>query len=725
PEAEKQLTRALKDKDWEVVCRAAEGLGQVPAGKQAVKALIKLAWDGDTAQQRLAAARSLALIDAEAGLKGLVRKLTGERAPKVCASIVLVASALEDPSTPKALGKLVRHKQSRTRAAAARALVVCTRTERPELLEELFASEYVAVVAAALEAVIHDPRGTELPALMELLRRPRLLNVLERRALRAAVASAGALEGEERGKALQPHISALSSSTEKAVAARGPRLAMEASGSAWTRGSELMKLTSPAREHPATPVRAAAAHALGFFGKEALEPAREMAASDKQPRVRQAALASALALEGIEKDGQLNWVLGRLESESHPSVREELLVALGQEKLGHAVEPLTAALTGADDALAVCAAVSLGRTRMEAAVAPLSEVLKSSESWRRRGGALVGLCSSFHKDAVAPVIEALLDPEPLVARTAFGFLRTISRGKDFPAEVQPWRDWWKQNEKRLRLADPKELEERRKRLGYSALPGEVYKGLDVLVLESRGDHIQNILQELAIEHRLTAASRVVDDGLDAAGVFVSNCTGEMEVADVERLEWFVRVGGYLFGSCWAVHETIERIAPGRVRKLATRNEVLDKVLATPWALDSPYTEGVFQRDVQPIYSLVGAHLIEVIEPERVEVLVDSPECAEAWGGGNLACWFRFGHGKILDSVNHFDLQGLAEATWLKKPEERMAYAMDHMGTSFARIRETRKEKFWKSNTKASREIRDYSVFKLITNFVRLRRLADL
>jgi hypothetical protein len=48
-----------------------------------------------------------------------------------------------------------------------------------------------------------------------------------------------------------------------------------------------------------------------------------------------------------------------------------------------------------------------------------------------------------------------------------------------------------------------------------------------------------------------------------------------------------------------------------------------------------------------------------------------------------------------------------------------------MGTSFERIRATAKEKFWDSNMKASKEVRDLSVFKLVTNFVRLRRLEGL
>ena len=132
---------------------------------------------------------------------------------------------------------------------------------------------------------------------------------------------------------------------------------------------------------------------------------------------------------------------------------------------------------------------------------------------------------------------------------------------------------------------------------------------------------------------------------------------------------------------------------------------------------------MFDGDVQPVYALPGAYLIEVVDPERAEVLIDSPECAERWGGGNLCAWFTVGHGVILDSVNHFDEQGLARARGLKKPEQRMAHAVDHMGLSYAELRGLRGEKFWKSTTAASRRVRDLSVFQLISNFVRFKLLA--
>jgi HEAT repeat protein len=720
--SEKLLLGVLEDEDWEVVIAAARGLRSIGA-KKSVKALVELSLEGPVQLVRHAAAESLAELDAAEAVKGLGRKLKGKSSIAACDALVKIAPTMEEVSPPKALEKLLRAKETLVRAAAARAMVVCERRNRAVRVEKLLSSPHLAVVAAALEGAELDPRAEQLPALLELLSREELDDVLERRALRAVVASVGVLEEEQRRGEMGARIVQLSGVTPERVAARGPRLAAAASRAEWCDSSTLLPATRAAREHPDEGVRAVAVGVLRFIaGEESLAEARRLGETDDHPRVRLAALASSLALQPIEEEAQRDWVLGRLAAESNDDVRQALVVALGQADLELAVSTLSELLADPDWGIAVCAAVSLGRTRSERSVASLCELFREATDWRMRGAAVVGLTHCLRKEGIPTLIEALSDAEPLVVRTAHGYLRSIPGGEALPPEVEPWRKWWKENEDRVRLFDPKEEEERRKKYGYAIPDARIYDGLDVLVLQSRGDHIEKVLGELAIEHRLTASSRITADGLDAAGVFVANCTGEIENDDVERLEWFVRSGGYLFGSCWAIHETIERIAPGVVRKLPTRDEVLDQVTATPWATDSPYLEGVFGEGVQPIYHLSGAHLIEVLEPERVEVLVDSAECAEEWGGGNLACWFTVGHGVILDSVNHFDLQGLEEAVGLKTREDRMAYAVDHLGLDLRSLREIFAEKFWDSSHKASREVRDLSVFRLITNFVRARRI---
>jgi hypothetical protein len=267
----------------------------------------------------------------------------------------------------------------------------------------------------------------------------------------------------------------------------------------------------------------------------------------------------------------------------------------------------------------------------------------------------------------------------------------------------------------------------------------VFRDLDVVVLDSRGDHIQKVLQLVrtpgaenkdgsaahGIPYRSTRAAQHHKDGLPPAAVYVSNCTGEVEAGDIELITWFVHTGGYLFGSCWSLHETIEKVVPGIVRKFETAGEVVDTVRAEPCAPGSPYLKGVFDGDVEPEYNLEGAHLIEVLDRERCEVLVDSPECATRWGIGNLTAVFRVGHGLILDSVNHFDNQGLTNATWVKEVDQRQAYALDHMALSYKEWRATRDEKWWSSNTKAAEKIYDRTALDLVTNVVRSKRLEEL
>lgn len=720
--AEKLLLRALKDEDWEVLLAAAKGLGTV-GGKDAVAALAKLCVEGPIALMRHAAADSLAAVDADAGVKKLSSKLAGDTALLACDALVRIAPAQERPSPPSALKKLLKDKRTVVRMAAARAQLVCDRENRAQRASTLFASESPAVVAGALEGAALDPRVEQLGALLELLTRDELDDVIERRALRAVVATAGVLEGAARGEELAARIVQLSGATPAKVAARGPRLAEEGVGVAWFDRADLLPSTRAAREHDAEAVRAGAARALRFGEVESgLVAARELATSDPAPRVRRGALESALVLQGGAEEEQLAWLIERLKGERDAAVREALIVALGEPGLESAVAPLIEALRGPEWELAACAAVSLGRTRSERAIPALQAEYRDGLTWKHRGAAVVGLTHSLRKAGIPTLIEALGDAEPLVVRTAYHYLLRVARGAVLPADVAAWREWWEKNGERLKLEDPEELAARREKYGYVVPASKIFEGLDVVVLESRGDRIQDVLDAQGIAYRLTASSRIAADGLDAAGVFVANCTGEIEPDDVERLEWFVRCGGYLFGSCWALHETIERIAPGPVRKLETRDEVLDQVVATPWALSSPYLTGVFPEGVEPIYHLVGAHLIEVLEPERVEVLIDSPQALEDWGGGDLACWFRVGHGVILDSVNHFASQGFAEVSGLKSREDRMAYAVDHLGLSLAELRATREEKYWDSTNKAAEAVRDLSVFELVTNFVRLRRI---
>ena len=47
----------------------------------------------------------------------------------------------------------------------------------------------------------------------------------------------------------------------------------------------------------------------------------------------------------------------------------------------------------------------------------------------------------------------------------------------------------------------------------------------------------------------------------------------------------------------------------------------------------------------------------------------------------------------------------------------MAFAIDHMGLTYGELREVRDAKFWKKSQAAAEEVKDLSVFRLVTNFL--------
>jgi HEAT repeat protein len=742
PRTEKLLIGATKDEDWEVALRAVEGLG-IRKPKSAFDALVKLAVDAPIRRIRTAAAASLREISPEEAASIFTRKLSGNDTVPALEALAIVLAGRDTSVDLSAVVKMAeKNKDERARAAAAAVVGAANWKDREKAITKLVMGDAVRPACAALDAMIGSPRAADLPRALEVLLKPKLDDCVERRAIDAAravfVSGAAGVELDKINDALTPLFAAKS----PAVSGRAARL-IERVASEFDRqvtGAEPKPLLAPdkalaalkpALDHSDQLPRALAARALARLGTGAIEVARAMARNDKSARVRRAAFESLCALGPLTDEPNRDVALALLAGDMDAEVRRTAAVRLGTRDLKAAVEPLVTALADKDWGVGVCAAVSLGLTQSETAIEPLAKLSKSGADWKLRAAAVVGLSHMFVKGAIPPVIEALADADPFVVRCAHIRMILVS-GQKLEPKREVWREWWEKNKDRVLLVDPKIETEFRRRFRDSGTAAprvltdsdfvEIFRDQDVVVLESRGDNIQQLLARQKLEHRLTSAGKVTESGLSADSIFVANCTGEIETPDVERLRWFVLAGGNLFGSCWALHETIEKALPGPMQKYETMSEVLANVEAAACSRSSPHLAGVFAPGVQPIYALEGAHVIEVLEPERVEVLVDSPECAEDYGCGNLAAWFQAGHGHVLDSANHFEAQGLNSAADLKKPIDRQAYAVDHMGLSFDKLRAVRTAEWWGNSEKASREITDLSVFRIVTNFVRLRRL---
>ncbi len=720
-DAETLLLPLLNDRDWEIQERTARALGSLKS-KAALKPLVELAVDGDVVRVRRAAALAAGAVDAAEAAPSVFKKAKGKTLVAAFEALALVLRSKVPFGDADKLKKLLRDPAAPVRESAAVAFLEGA-PDRAEALRTLLAEPHVAVRCRALDAVVEAPRGEDLEPLIAAYGASHLPEVVERRVARALAAVVAADRGDRASLA---HSTLAKGGTDAAVLARRARIVplLAAGEKPVFDPKAAVDALAPALQARDGSARAAAAKALREIGGDAALAAA-LAHFPKEPETRVAwqLVETVAALRPPTTPAAVTWLAQVAGGNLDATVRERAIVRLGKSGVPGAADALAGALADSQWEVAVCAAVSLGKTDDDKAEGPLLRLLQHAD-WKLRGAAVVGLMHWSREAAVEPLLGMLDDEHPVVARAAHEALSTMSRRYDAKPDVKSWKAWWTANKGKHDFTDREASLDKLKKYGYAVPDSEIYTGLDVVVFTSRGDHIEQLLEKLKIGYRTTQQGKVLEAGVHPEAIYVANCTGELLPPDIEPLSWFVRTGGSLFGSCWALTETIARIEPGVMQQARTKDQVLDDVRALPVRASSPLLTGVFPPSVVPIYHLEGAHLIEVRDPERCEVLIDSPDAAERWGCGNLAAWFFCGHGVLFDSANHFDLQGLEKAPDLKTAKDRQAYAVDHMGLSFDTWRQTRTDGYWNSPGKASESVPDLSAFRLLTNFVRSKRIGE-
>ncbi len=784
PDAEDLLLSALLDDDWEVAEKACEALSRW-GGEKSVRPLAELCFQGPVRRLRLAAAAALGTFAPEAGSK-LVAGALAARDDATAAAAAEALAEMRHPSSKDKLKAALGSKSPYARREAAQALGSLRDPSLLKDLEAVLQDPDLMARAGAVEGIarIGDPRATAT-LLTELQTRPpapRLSDMVERRIVSAIRRILFGRKGTEEAEAgVRKVVDALRNEKDGIVAARicrvlgslaraappgsdgagavpatsggsgkpeekkpveeekpavpaapksGPGL-LEGEGPVSDPAPVVKVLAEVGLQHKEAVCRRAAAAALGRIGGEdALAPLKSAISADADELVRFHALRAYRKWRTAKDEAAFQAFCNVLQYDKSALVREEAAVALGVKGLEGALETLAKATKDPAWEVAVAAAVSLGKTRDPKAVEALAPMLEAKD-WRLRGAGAAGIGWARQVGAIPVLLPLLSDPEVSVARTAWEFLKRLA-DRDLPLSRKEWEGWWAEKGKGFVLVDREaEIRDARK-YGYAVRDRDVYENLDVVVLKSRGDSIQSLLGILEIRHRLTQSASVKRDGLQPFGVFVSNCTGEIQPDDHQRAQWFVHAGGALFASCWAIDTTIGEEFPGTMRRWkGYPGQVLDKVRAEELPSESEYLSGVFPGLVRPIYELYGAYLIEVMDPERLEVLIDSPETASRFAGcGNLAAWFTAGHGVVMGSSNHFDRQTMTtlKDAWgvsVRNEKERRAFAVDHFGYSWERIRELDAKGVFAKQSETEKEVTDQSAFRFLTNFVRRKRIGDL
>ncbi len=717
PKAAELLTRACKDRDWEVVERAAAGLAKY-GDDGSMKVLVALAVEGPLATIREAAARSLAAIDADAARKRLVRFIKGRAGARAARALAVVGF----PGGRKSLGKLLKSDATEDRQAAVLALATTGDERAPIMLTELLRDDPdVSVRAAAAQAAARIGNDAALESLLGELARPKTSSVMQRRITDAITTLVANLEGEERDRAGKACLDAFRACrggiTAKAALARLVAALGAGTAPLFPREDCTRALLLATGDRPEGAIATALAR-LG--GDEALTGIAQVAASGKTGLARRLALRAAVR-HGGRRAREI--AAKALATDKDAAVREEAAVACGRLLASESAPTLRSALSDDSWKVFLAAAVSLGILQ-DAEAVPLLVGHLTDESHLFRASAAAGLGRIARKDVVAPLITALDDEDPLVRETALDALQRIT-GSKTPLDSKKWAKWWDAHRDAFKFKD--RLAERRRASiddakydRFRQNPYGAFKGIRVIVLAQSRDKMERTLEQLGIEHVLTRTGKVSESGLHPNAVFLANCPGKLTNDDSERLDWFVRAGGHLFATCVAMTNTVMRTFPGVIRHPPASSNPPGGVDASPVPREAEYLDDVFGRHARPRFQIAGHQLPVPVDDDFVHVLVDSTDACTRWGAGSLAAWFSMGHGLVLDSANHFVLQGMVNER-LKTADERRAFAIERLGIGFREIRRLDAKGVFKSKSKASKACRDKTMMRLVARFVFAKR----
>jgi hypothetical protein len=180
------------------------------------------------------------------------------------------------------------------------------------------------------------------------------------------------------------------------------------------------------------------------------------------------------------------------------------------------------------------------------------------------------------------------------------------------------------------------------------------QGRDIVVVRGSMDHIEEVLAAARIRHTVIEPEQVAAADLNANQVVMVNCPGHMPQAGLQRLEKFVRAGGLLYTTDWALLNVVQKAFPKTiahtggstgnhvtpVRVLHQHDDLMSNMLLTGAAEPQWWLEG-------------GSYPIQILDRQRVEVLAASDQMGKQYGAAPVVVRFRWDDGEVIHVVSHF------------------------------------------------------------------------
>ena len=185
---------------------------------------------------------------------------------------------------------------------------------------------------------------------------------------------------------------------------------------------------------------------------------------------------------------------------------------------------------------------------------------------------------------------------------------------------------------------------------------EQVRQADVVVIEGSYDRIQDVLETAGMPFSQVNPERFDKSELRPDQIVFVNCPGSLSPAGLRKLEAFVREGGFLFTTDWALRNVLEPAFPGFVEfndrptgDEVVRIELLDRA--------DPMLKTVLDANDDPQWWLeASSYPIRVLSEEKVKVLIRSKEIEQRHGESPVLVTFNYGEGTVYHMISHFYLQ---------------------------------------------------------------------
>lgn len=179
---------------------------------------------------------------------------------------------------------------------------------------------------------------------------------------------------------------------------------------------------------------------------------------------------------------------------------------------------------------------------------------------------------------------------------------------------------------------------------------------DVIVVNGTYDHIALVLQSLRIPFAAIEHNQLLEAQLEPHQTIFVNCASSFSPEAARKLATFVSEGGQLITTDWALRNVIEVAFPNTIayNNRPTADEVV-RIEAID-RQDSVIT-GFLDEKADPVWWLEGSsYPIDVLDKEKVKVLIRSKELGEKYGADPVVVRFAHGKGLVYHMISHFYLQ---------------------------------------------------------------------